>query len=243
MAEKPKTYPQQIQELKQQLADKDERLSAQMESLALIPELQAEIAELRDQVDNSNNADVQKVRADKATRNDLVQRAEQAEQSNRNLQDKIKMLEYDLAAVETQLSSAKKQATAVLEYEAKVHYLLEQLKAKDADYRALVQQVNDRMREATNGTEQLSRELKTLRLQKDGIEKSLVSVQDKYQEDTSKLKAQNELLTEEVSRLRTVANKQHNIIAAFKQRLDDVPDIKASLNSLLSLAPRAESEK
>src|ERR1700754_1818601 len=103
MADKPKTYPQQIQELKEQLEsaliDKEDA----ERHASFIPELQSEIADLKAQLAATSKEDSQYASNFKAKTVDLEQRAVSAEQGLRNLKAANDTQQQEIVSLRQQL--------------------------------------------------------------------------------------------------------------------------------------------
>jgi len=163
MADKPKTYAQQVQELKDQ---KDELLT-DIEDLkrqiSFIPELQDEISDLNArlaaQADKSRSSFV----TDKAKTTDLIQRAESAEKGIRNLQKLNQDLIREKDSLQQQLDILGKERDKYRGLEDKVNLISEELKAANMRVAALNQQLRDRQVEFNEAAARTEKEILYLR--------------------------------------------------------------------------------
>jgi chromosome segregation ATPase len=163
MADKPKTYPQQVQELKQQLEDAITERNNALTQASFIPEMQQEISALNAQLaaradqDNSTRINT------KAQNTDLLQRAESAEQSNRNLQRQIRSLDSELSALKEALDIAGKERDKSLGKEEKIQLLVEELKNSNLRVSAMHQQLRDQQVATNEAIAQQEKEVLYLR--------------------------------------------------------------------------------
>ncbi len=163
MADKPKTYAQQVQELKDQ---KDELLT-DIEDLkrqiSFIPELQDEISDLNArlaaQADKSRSSFV----TDKAKTTDLIQRAESAEKGIRNLQKLNQDLIREKDSLQQQLDILGKERDKYRGLEDKVNLISKELKAANMRVAALNQQLRDRQVEFNEAAARTEKEILYLR--------------------------------------------------------------------------------
>jgi chromosome segregation ATPase len=163
MADKPKTYAQQVQELKDQ---KDELLT-DIEDLkrqiSFIPELQDEISDLNArlaaQADKSRSSFV----TDKAKTTDLIQRAESAEKGIRNLQKLNQDLIREKDSLQQQLDILGKERDTYRGLEDKVNLISKELKAANMRVAALNQQLRDRQVEFNEAAARTEKEILYLR--------------------------------------------------------------------------------
>ena len=147
MPDKPKTYAQQAQELKEQLATKDqiiEQLKEQFENYtgldAQVEKLEAELAGYRSTAQQSGVSN-------KAQLTDAVQRAESAEQGLRNAQARISELEINRQALESQLNVAAIERDSASGRADKVTALTEQFKNERLQFANQIERLNERKRE------------------------------------------------------------------------------------------------
>src|SRR6185369_14059481 len=163
MADKPKTYAQQVQELKDQ---KDELLT-DIEDLkrqiSFIPELQDEISDLNArlaaQADKSRSSFV----TDKAKTTDLIQSAESAEKGIRNLQKLNQDLIREKDSLQQQLDILGKERDKYRGLEDKVNLISKELKAANIRVAALNQQLRDRQVEFNEAAARTEKEILYLR--------------------------------------------------------------------------------
>src|SRR3954462_7385713 len=103
MADKPKTYPMQIQELKERLQEKDEIIVNLQMQLQLIPDLEHELAAAREQVANSGNSDVKAFALNQAKMTDLQQAADSNARLARQYKEQRDILGGEVDKVQSQL--------------------------------------------------------------------------------------------------------------------------------------------
>jgi chromosome segregation ATPase len=163
MADKPKTYAQQVQELKDQ---KDELLT-EIENMrrenSLIPELQEKISELNAQLAAHADQDRSDFVMSKAQKNDLTQRAEQAEQANRNVQAVAQQLKNEIAALHQQIEILENERLKHRGKDEKILLLHEELKSSNLRVAALNQQVRDQQVATNEAIAKMEKEVIYLR--------------------------------------------------------------------------------
>lgn len=163
MADKPKTYAQQVHELKDQLAQKDEQIAKLMENPALIHVLQQENAELKARLEAGIQADNHNAATDKARTNDLIQRAESAEQGLRNAQNQISALQDLQRQLETQLNLVSVEADKTIGKDKKITALEEHIKNQNFELSRIQQQYRDFVTETNEASAKQEREVIYLR--------------------------------------------------------------------------------
>lgn len=163
MADKPKTYPQQIQELKQQVEDKEAFLASMSDNQLLAIELQKRVTELEAQLAVSQAAGTNSVRSDKAFVTDLEQRAVSAEQGIKNLNARINELIALNAQLEQQLDILGTERDKNLGKNDKIIFLQEQIQQQNFQILTLNQRLKDLAQEKDVLIESLGKELRQLR--------------------------------------------------------------------------------
>lgn len=149
MAEKPKTYPQKIQDLTEQLAAKDEELLDYRARVTLIPQLEAELQKLRDQLEVRTKQDQTGSVNIKSQMVDLEQRAVSAEQGIRNLTVENNRLKAENQSLEQQLDVAGTERDKNLGKDQKIQLLTEELQRANLSVARLNQQLRDITTQAT----------------------------------------------------------------------------------------------
>jgi len=143
MADKPKTYAQQVQELKDAIAQKDEQIAELLEKVSFITEMQDEIAHLRGVLEAKGDSDQRYVASNKAQLTDAIQRAESAEQGLRNAQAKIKELENLKQGLESQLDILGHERDKNRGKDDKIIQLQEALQFENMQVAKLTQRLRD----------------------------------------------------------------------------------------------------
>lgn len=163
MAEKPKTYAVQVQELKDEIVQKDERINDLLQKLSFVDEMQGEIAHLREQLSVDNKAGQQNAVASKSQLTDAIQRAESAEQGLRNLQALSKQQIDMINSLEQQLDIAGAERDRNLGKEQKIQLLAEELKTSNLLVATLNQRLKDMVAEHDKAIVNKDKELRYLR--------------------------------------------------------------------------------
>jgi chromosome segregation ATPase len=154
MADKPKTYAQQAAELKTVVEQKDREIDVLKQQLALVPELQGELAVLRDKVNRYAASTQQSVVGDKIQLNDLEARAIAAEARSQELRQQLMASQGFVNALQSQLDIAGAERDKGLGKDQKIQLVSEELKAANLRVAGLQQQNRDFQIEAT---EQIAR--------------------------------------------------------------------------------------
>jgi len=128
MADKPKTYAQQVHELKDQLQQKDELITKLEGNSSLITELELQVSELEAEVDHYKQIAQQNGVNNKAQITDLEQRALSAEQGLRNAQANFQRAATESEALQQQLDVVGAELEKHRGKDEKIILLSEQLK-------------------------------------------------------------------------------------------------------------------
>ena len=178
MADKSKTYPMQIQELKEQLTEKTDQLNEALQRLSFVEEMQGEISHLRDQLANTGRSDTKVYAETQAKMTDLQQAADSNAAIAKQYMNKSKDLEQQVEQLESQLDLLGKERFKVIDTQSKLDLTSESLKTANLQ----IINLNNRLREVAGEKEKIieqqSRELQTLRMRTATQEKILYQVRD-----------------------------------------------------------------
>lgn len=163
MAEKPKTYAMQVQELKDQLQQKDDRIAELLQENSFFEEMRAEIAHLKEELAFKDQQLQSGSVNSKAQNTDLVQRAEQAEQANRNAQTAHKNALQENAVLQEQIDILEHERLKNRGKDEKILLLHETLKDSNLRVAALQQQVKDKEVEFNEAIARMEKEIIYLR--------------------------------------------------------------------------------
>ena len=173
-----KTYPQQIQDLKEELRTKNEVIDSLQQQLALVPELQEEITVLRGQVQASTKDDNQTTINHKAQLTDAQQLADSNASQARQFSTIAQQYRQQVEQLESQLELLDKERYKSADLNSKLELTAEALKTSNLT----VINLNNRLSEVTSERdkiiEQQSRELQTLRMRTTTQDKILYEVRD-----------------------------------------------------------------
>lgn len=164
MADKPKTYPQQIQELKAQLAAAQEEKNKALEQISLLPELQQELQTLREQLANSSSGDQLTFASNKAKETDLQQQVDSNAQLARKYATDNHNLKVQIEQLESQMHLMGNERFKNQDLQKKLDLIAEELKAANLRIAAGNQRLRDVASEKDSVIETQSRELQTLRM-------------------------------------------------------------------------------
>jgi len=164
MAEKPKTYPQQIQELKQQLTDAQEQLTKYQEQVALIPQLNAEIQSLKDNASQASGSDDLAFATVKAQTTDLQQQIDSNAERVRQLALVNQQLTTHNEQLLSQLEGAHALEQRIEEKNAAIETATQNISDLNVAFGRAQRQFRDMIQEKDTVIETQSRELQTLRL-------------------------------------------------------------------------------
>jgi chromosome segregation ATPase len=149
MTDKPKTYAQQAADLKNELAQKELMINGLREQLSLVPELQQEVATLREKLSTQANADRTGSIGSKIQINDLEARAVAAEQESRNLRNELARQKAFSTGLEQQLEIAGAERDKNLGKQQKLDLLAEELKTSNLRVASLNQAYKELTDKAT----------------------------------------------------------------------------------------------
>lgn len=155
MADKPKTYAQQVHELKDIIVQKDEQIAKLQGNPALVTELQTKVADLEAELAARVRQDSQQNSSGKAQLTDAIQRAESAEQGLRNAQAKLRELEDLKGQLESQVNVFAMEADKTVGKDKKITALEETIKSLNFQ----VLQLQTRNRDLEQGREQTEADL------------------------------------------------------------------------------------
>lgn len=163
MADKPKTYAQQVQELKQQLEDALTDKNEAERQASFIPELQEEIAELKSVIAAwEEQSRVSGVNI-KAQNTDLLQRAEQAELALRNRANLLKDYQAEKEGLLQQIDILENERLKHKGKDEKILMLHEELQKSNLRVAAAQQQVKDQQVATNEAIAQMEKEVIYLR--------------------------------------------------------------------------------
>jgi chromosome segregation ATPase len=143
MADKPKTYAQQVQELKEEREQLLTTIADLERQTSFIPELQDKISELNAQLAAHADRDRNSMVNDKAQLTDTIQRAESAEQGLRNAQSHIAALQNLKEQLENQLNVMAVEADKTIGKDKKITALEEEIKRGNLKVATIQQQYRD----------------------------------------------------------------------------------------------------
>lgn len=172
----PKTYPQQIQDLKaekQELQDQIDRLTAQLSSL---PELQAIVEDLNGQLAAKSKEDSQNTGASQAQLTDANQRANAEAARSRRLTDENTRLAHANGEMLNRIEAATHSSDDLRLKEQQIQDMREEFMALAADATRKQQSLLDRNVQLVTEIESASNELRNLRLATQRNEKILNEV-------------------------------------------------------------------
>jgi chromosome segregation ATPase len=149
VTDKPKTYAQQAADLKNELAQKELMINGLREQLSLVPELQQEVATLREKLSTQANADRTGSIGSKIQINDLEARAVAAEQESRNLRNELARQKAFSTGLEQQLEIAGAERDKNLGKQQKLDLLAEELKTSNLRVASLNQAYKELTDKAT----------------------------------------------------------------------------------------------
>lgn len=164
MAEKPKTYPQQIQELKAQLSAAQEEKNKALEQIQLLPELNEELQELREKLQEISSGDQTSFAASKARETDLQQQIDSNAQLARRYATDNQNLKSVIEQLESQLDLLDKERFKNIDLQKKIDILDDTIKSQNTAIATLNQRTRDIATEKDSVIEQQSKELQMLRM-------------------------------------------------------------------------------
>jgi DNA repair exonuclease SbcCD ATPase subunit len=164
MVDKPKTYAQQNQDLKDELAQKDELLKTYENLDALTQQKDREISELQSQLAAYQSAAQQAGVSDKSQLTDAIQRAESAEQGLRNLQSHTRELEAVNESLQTQVRTIAIERDKEVGKDKKLIELEEIIRAQNFSIEGYKRRIREVDEQKDNRIAALEREVRNLRM-------------------------------------------------------------------------------
>lgn len=149
MVDKPKTYPQKIAELQEQITLRDDEINDLKQQLSFVEEMQNEILYLREQLQARDKDDQSSSVGSKVQINDLKQRAEAAEAQLRELRKELSGANMLAEALEQQLEIAGAARDKNLGKDQKIEQLAETIKQQNNQIASFNLALADSRREAT----------------------------------------------------------------------------------------------
>lgn len=176
MADKPKTYAQQVQELKLTIEQKDDELLDYRARVTLIPLLEAEVAKLREQVDKGPAEESATLKNYKLRIQDLesevtgyAKRAREWTVEKQNLVSTIQQWEIQL---EKSNAVAERMSTT----ESQLVELRQQYQDLFKEKQAVARNATEHIAFAEKNTEAMSKQIRQLTLDNQSMRKLLVEV-------------------------------------------------------------------
>ena len=180
MADKPKTYAMQVQELKEQ---KEELLTtvAELErQISFIPELQEKISDLEAKLagyaDKSRDEGVN----NKAQLTDAIQRAEQAELALRNRNSLLADFQAEKDGLLQQIEILENERLKNKGKDDKIILLGEELQRANLRVAAINQQIRDAQAEFDKDIKSLSNELRSVKADRSQLTQDYETLVEKY---------------------------------------------------------------
>jgi len=223
MADKPKTYAQQVQDLKEQKEELLTDIAEFQRQVEFIPELQQEISDLKAQLAEKSKEDRQGAVNSKAQMVDLLQRAESAEQGIRNLQKLNQDLILEKDSLQQQLDILGKERDKNRGKDDKLNLLSEELKASNLRVAVLNQQLRDAQVQYESNEKSLIEELRRVRADRELLNRTSMELSQRV---ADKIVEIENLKNDFSARLTVLFNENKSL----KGKIDH-------FNSLLSKAP------
>ena len=233
MVDKPKTYAQQVQELRAQLTDRVEEITDLRSKLSTITSYEKKIEELEAELSKKSKENTNSVRADKAKTTDLEQRAVSAEQALKDANNKLQAITYENTILQEHLSEIIGLKEKLEEREAKINQLNSIIIAENQKNKQIQQQANDAVAIARSEVESVHGELKTLRLNKQGYVNRISQLEEKLAEESTAQYSANQKLVIDNNELRSELDKCRQAINNYEKLVDEIPDTRSQLLAIL----------
>lgn len=182
MTSKRQTYPEQIQDLKEQLQQKDELIAKFEGGDNVIAGLKAQIADLEARLQAGIKADHHNAVSGKSQLTDAVQRAESAEQGIRNLQNRNRDLEQLKESLEAQINVLAMEVDKTIGKDKKLIAFEEVVKTQNLQILQLQQRITDIATEKDAQISELERNARDWKALTQHKDKELSDLLDHIQE-------------------------------------------------------------
>lgn len=238
----PKTYPQQVADLKQEklaLTDEVERLTREVTAFKSISD---ELEDVKAQLVASYNNNNLRDSSQQAKLTDAIQTAESEAAHARRVIDENTRLVHVNNQLLNRIEEHERVTESVASKDAKIEALVNELSALSTRFTLRERQIQDMVREKEAQFDAQSTELRNLRL----AARSGVNEIAQVKEDAAKRVTEAETL---VNSFRTYNDKLvaqntqlKETIARYDATVAHLPDTKAQLLSILNDAPRGEGK-
>jgi ABC-type transporter Mla subunit MlaD len=230
----PKTYPQQIADLKQEklaLLDEIERLRLEIKSFDSIKEqntnLQGLLAEQAKDTNQSNVGLEAKFR-------DAVQRAESEAAHARRVVDENTRLAHINGQLHNQVENAEHRLAGIGNQDTKIQELTHRLSVLSTQQTNRERQLTDLVREKETEIDGMANELRTLRLQTRSHPNQLAQLQQDTERQVSEAREKVRAFEEYNNKLFAENRDLRHVIKQYANVVDNLPDTRQQLVNILS---------
>lgn len=230
----PKTYPQQIADLKQEklsLLDEVERLKLEIKSFDSIREensnLQGLLAEQARENRNLNTGLEAKFR-------DAVQRAESEAAHARRIVDENTRLAHVNGQLHNQVENAEHRLAGIGNQDTKIQELTHRLSVLSTQQTNRERQLTDLVREKETEIDSMANELRTLRLQTRSYPNQLAQLQQDTERQVSAAAEKVRAFEEYNNKLFAENRDLRQLIREYETVVSNLPDTRQQLVNILS---------
>jgi chromosome segregation ATPase len=237
----PKTYPQQIADLKQEKEELLDTINSLNKQLEMVSELRDENSNLKEKLGQLSQTEHSDVVTLRAKLNDANQRANDEAAHARRVVNENTRLAHTGNCYHNQLEKLQHEQLAWVEKDNRIAELAAENNRLIESFNLFKRQAIDQVTQANNEASALSNELQQLRMGKRVMENAV----EQMKEDSTAIQKQAEeridfyaKLASEQSQKLVVANAA---IERYRVVVNSLPDTKAQLEGILSTVPDAES--
>lgn len=236
-----KTYAQQVQQLKEEKQAHLDEIARLREQLSLLPELQEELAYLREQLTTASKQDSQDTISLKTKLLDANQRADAEAANARRLTSEVARLEREAQSLVATIDSYADASQKLADKDDRIVDLVEQLTRAGINYNTFKQQGMDAIAQAKAEANANSTELRDLRMSVRGLQNRITELGEQNNTLAINYAAEKQRLVAELERIDEERITALQVIKRYKYVVDNLPDTKAQLEGILSLIPNDES--
>lgn len=227
MATKPQSYPEKIQALNAQLAERDEELNKLRHTLQEYAGVTKERDEFKTALEELKSIDQANVGTNKAAFTDMQQRAESAEQALRKLQTINEQYQKHLEAVDSQIDLLGKEQLKAQQLERNNNLLAEELKQVNVRLVNAQTRMTEVAREKDAEIEQLRKNYTGLSNAHQKLGEQVNELQINAEQKVIDLKKQVQELTDA---LRVANDNRVAMLALLGQHQKVLKNIRTALN-------------
>jgi chromosome segregation ATPase len=232
MAGKPKTYAEQVTDLKRELEQKNDALERLTNVDQELAHANQRIQDLESRQTEANKSTNSGVTALKAQLTDAQQQAEANAVAARQSEAARRQLEGTVAALKEQLSNSNTD-TVTAQHQAQIELIRNELNVVRTKLTATIAQANTAVTDAKNEVTVLSGHLRNERFKNKEYEQHVIELQQRVKQATADADNRIAQMSNELRTLRLRDQANTRIIEEFRAAIEQAPDTIGHLRNLL----------